>query len=156
MIKIIETKNYSLLANLNEEIQTLHHSIQPKIFKRYNLETISNYFKTILSDEHVTAFIAKEDEKPVGYVLLFVTNFADNPFQYSRRFVLIDQILVLKNYQEKGIGKLLLEATYSFAKKNKIDTVELNHWTLNESARRFFNKNKFEYYNEKMWIAIGE
>ncbi len=154
MIKIIETKNYSLLANLNEEIQTLHHTLQPKIFKPYNLESITNYFKSTFSNEHVTAYVAQENEKAVGYVLLFVTNFADNPFQYSRRFVLIDQILVLKNYQEKGIGKLLLEATYSFAKKNKIDTVELNHWTLNESARKFFNKNKFEYYNEKMWKAI--
>ncbi len=154
MIKIFETNDSNLLANLNEEIQTLHHTIQPKIFKPYNPESITNYFKTIFSEEHVTAFIAQEDEKAVGYALLFVTNFADNPFQYSRRFVLIDQILVLKNYQEKGIGKLLLEATYSFAKKNKIDTVELNHWTLNESARRFFNKNKFEYYNEKMWKTI--
>ncbi len=154
MIKIFETNDSNLLANLNEEIQTLHHTIQPKIFKPYNPESITTYFKTIFSEENVTAFIAKEDEKAVGYALLFVTNFADNPFQYSRRFVLIDQILVLKNYQEKGIGKLLLEATYSFAKKNKIDTVELNHWTLNESARRFFNKNKFEYYNEKMWKTI--
>jgi GNAT superfamily N-acetyltransferase len=61
---------------------------------------------------------------------------------------------VLKNYQGKGVGKLLLESTFSFAKENNIDCVELNHWTRNDSARIFFSKNKFEYYNEKMWRAI--
>lgn len=154
MIKIVETKDYGLLAKLNEEIQTFHHKIQPKIFKPYNKEAIINFFKTTLNNENAVAYIAKENETTLGYVLLFKINFADNPFQYSRSFVLLDHILVLKNYQGKGVGKLLLETTFSFAKENNIDFVELNHWTQNDSARKFFSNNKFEYYNEKMWRAI--
>lgn len=154
MIKVLETKDYSLLANLNEEIQTLHHNIQPNIFKPYDKEPIINFFKTTLNAENVVAYVAKENETTLGYVLLFIVNFADNPFQYSRTFVLLDQILVLKNYRGKGVGKILLETTFSFAKENNIDFVELNHWTQNDSARKFFVKNKFEYYNEKMWRAI--
>lgn len=154
MIRIFETKDYSLLANLNEEIQTFHHNIQPNIFKPYDKEPIRNFFKTTLNAENVVAYIAKENETTLGYVLLFIINVADNPFQYSRTFILLDQILVLKNYQGKGVGKLLLETTFSFAKEKNIDFVELNHWTQNDSARNFFAKNKFEYYNEKMWRAI--
>jgi len=154
MIKVVETKDYSILAKLNEEIQTFHHSLQPKIFKPYDKEAILDYFKTTLNNENVFAYLAKDNETPIGYVLLFLINIAENPFQYSKSFILLDQILVVKNYKGKGVGKLLLDTAFSVARDYQINSVELNHWTLNESARKFFNKNKFEYYNEKMWRAI--
>lgn len=154
MIKIVETKDCDLLATLNEEIQTLHHKIQPKIFKPYDKETITSFFKITLNNDNAVAFVAEENETALGYVLLFKINFPDNPFQYARSFILIDQILVLKNHQGKGIGKQLLDTTFSFAKEHNFNLVELNHWTQNDSARKFFIKNKFEYYNEKMWRAV--
>lgn len=154
MIEIVKTDDFSVLAELNEEIQTFHHKIHPKIFKPYNKETILNFFKTTVNSENAAAYLAKENGTTVGYVLLFNMNSADNPFQFAKRYVLLDQILVLKNHQGKGIGKLLLEAVFSFAKANNVNLVELNHWTQNDSARKFFNKNKFEYYNEKMWRVI--
>jgi len=154
VIKIVQTNDYGLLTKLNEEIQTLHHNIHPQIFKPYNKEAINNFFKTTLNNENVIAFIAQENETTLGYALLFKIYFADNPFQYARSFILLDQILVLNQYRGKGVGKLLLDATFSFAKENNIYFVELNHWTMNDSARKFFSKNKFEYYNEKMWISI--
>ncbi len=154
MIKIFTTKDYHLLTKLNEEIQTFHHSIQPNIFKPYNNEEVTNFFKTTLNSENSIAYIAEFNEEAIGYILLFKMNFLENPFQYSRRFILIDQILVLNNFQGRGVGKLLLEAALTFAKENNFESIELNHWTTNESARIFFNKNKFEYFNETMWRVI--
>jgi len=154
MIEILETKDYNLLAEMNEEIQLYHHQMQPNIFKPYNREAVRSFFRTTLTNENAVALIAKENETVLGYVLLFKIKFADNPFQYSRNYILIDQILVLKKYQLKGIGKQLLEATYTFAKSNYIENIELNHWTKNTIARNFFMKSGFEYYNEKMWKVI--
>lgn len=150
MIEILETKDYHMLAELNEEIQTFHHKTYPSIFKPYNKEAVTLFFKNSLDDKNVVAYVAKENGKALGYVLLFIVNFAENPFQYSRNYILLDQILVLKNHQSKGIGKQLLDATFSFAKSNKITRIELNHWTANDVARKFFSKSGFEYYNEKM------
>lgn len=154
MITIERTDDHVTLAELNEEIQTFHHSIQPGIFKPYNREAVLNFFKTTLSSEKAIAFVAKENETTIGYVLLLTINFAENPFQYARQYILLDQILVLKNHQGKGAGKLLLDAVVSFAKEQHMETIELNHWSQNESARNFFGKNKFEYFNEKMWRAV--
>jgi excinuclease UvrABC helicase subunit UvrB len=36
MIKIVATKDCSLLAQLYEEIQTYYHTTQPKVFVSYN------------------------------------------------------------------------------------------------------------------------
>ena len=47
---------------------------------------------------------------------MFVNSFVENPFQYKREFIILDQILVLENARSKGIGKLLLDEVFSFAK----------------------------------------
>jgi hypothetical protein len=36
MIKVLETKDYNLIAEMNEEVQLLHHKLYPEIFKPYN------------------------------------------------------------------------------------------------------------------------
>ena len=155
MIEIHKTKDYHLLAGLNKEVQTFHHQIFPSIFKPYNQEAITCFFKDAVESEDTVAYLAMENGTAIGYALLFVTNFSENPFQYSRKSILLDQILVLTNHRSKGVGRQLLEAAFSFARSTNIDRVELNHWTQNASARKFFNENGFEYYNEKMWKTIA-
>lgn len=154
MITLSETKDHLLLAELNEEVQNFHYNIHPNIFKPYNREAVGKYFETVIKNENAVAFIAKENDAILGYVLVYKIEFPENPFQYARSYVLIDQILVLKQHQGKGIGGMFLSAVYDFAQKNSVNQIELNHWTLNDSARNFFNKNKFTYYNEKMWKLI--
>lgn len=154
MIEIKETKDPVLLTTLNEEIQTYHHTIHPNIFKPYDKEAILSFFNTTLMSENTAAYIAMENNIAIGYVLLFKIDSKDNPFQYFRSYVLLDQILVVKDHQGKGVGKLLLDAVYAYAGKNSIRHIELNHWSQNESARIFLSKNHFKYYNEKMWIEL--
>ena len=154
MIKVLETKDYNLIAEMNEEVQLLHHKLYPEIFKPYNNSEVAKFFKDILTKETVKAFVAIENEKMLGYVLMFVNSFMENPFQSKREFILLDQILVLENARSKGIGKLLLDEVFTFAKSLNINVVELNHWTLNESARLFFNKNGFKYQKEIMSITL--
>ena len=55
MIEIKETKDPILLATLNEEIQTYHHTIHPNIFKPYDKEAILSFFVTTLNSENTAA-----------------------------------------------------------------------------------------------------
>lgn len=154
MVEIRSCTDYRLLAEMNEEIQTLHHTSYPGIFKPYDKEAILEFFKNTLTKEGVVAYIAVDQGAIIGYVLLFKMHIADNPFQYARTSVLLDQILVSKNHQAKGVGRLLMAAVFAFAKSNEIERIELNHWTQNASARTFFHACGFEYYNEKMWHIV--
>jgi GNAT superfamily N-acetyltransferase len=150
MVKIIETQDHELISALNEEIQTLHHNLYPEVFKPYNKNNVDAFFKSVVNNEHAVVYLALDNETPVGYALLLRMQASDNPFQYSRNYLLLDQLLVLKDHHYKGIGTLLLETAVEYAQNVGIKTIELNHWTNNESARRFFNKHHFEYFNEKM------
>jgi GNAT superfamily N-acetyltransferase len=154
MIEIHETFDAKLLADLNEEIQTFHHLAYPEIFKPYNRETIRGFFKSALEHENAHVFVARQAEVVLGYVLIFMVDFKENPFQYSRRYILLDQVAVIEKYRGRGVGSTLLNKVFEFAKSISINEIELNHWTSNGSARKFFKKNGFEYFNEKMRLKL--
>lgn len=153
-IKISETKDYELLAALNKEVQELHHSLYPNIFKPYNQEDVTSFFKEILKQSTTKAFTAYVGKEAAGYILLFLKEVPENPFQYSQRFILIDQIGVKNEYRKKGIGKLLLNKAFETAEEKQFKIIRLNHWTMNNDARSFFNKHGFNYFNENMHKSI--
>ena len=154
MPKILQTNNTALLSLLNKEIQEYHHSIQPNIFKPYHPEDIKLFFDMTLQHPMNAAFVVMDKDEAVGYILLNIIETKENPFQFARRYLLIDQILVLKSHRKKGIGNLLVNHAIEFAKIHHIPTIELNHWSMNQTARGFFKKLNFEYYNEKMWLYL--
>jgi GNAT superfamily N-acetyltransferase len=151
MFEIHECLDSGLLSRLNVEIQNLHHTLNPTVFKPYNAIEIEIFYKVNLAKENCKAYVAFENNVAVGYVLLFAHNIDENPFQFAKKFVLIDQILVLQNHRKKGVGKLLLVKSYAYAKSLNINLIELNHWTTNNTARHFFNEEGFTYFNEKMF-----
>jgi len=75
-----------------------------------------------------TKFIAKQNTKIVGALLLLKTR---------PKTMEIMNISVYEEYQNKGIGKQLINEAIEFAKENKIKTLEIGtgnpgliHWKL--------------------------
>jgi GNAT superfamily N-acetyltransferase len=155
MLDIHETFDADLLTDLNEEIQTFHHHAYPEIFKPFDKVPIRSFFKSILERGDAHVFVAQETNIVLGYALLFIVEFGENPFQYSRKYILLDQILVMEKYRARGAGTSLLHWVYDFAKSLNINEIELNHWTRNVEARKFFKMNGFEYFNERMWKKLN-
>lgn len=150
MIEISESRDYNLLAALNEEIQTIHHRMHPDIFKPYNKTTINSFFKATVEKDNTTVFVAKETGTALGYALVFSIDSAENAFQYPRKYILLDQLLVLEKHRAKGIGKLLMDAVFAFAESQHIASVEVHHWTNNKTASHFFLKYGFKNYQETL------
>lgn len=150
MITVAETKDHRLLAGMSEEIQTLHHTMYPAIFKPFSHAEIAGFFEQTLKKPETMAFMAYADEAPVGYALIFIQESAENPFKYASRSIHLDQLLVSQATRKLGVAQLLMDKVYEVARERNIDVIDLNHWTDNAPARRFFAKNGFSYYQEKM------
>jgi ribosomal protein S18 acetylase RimI-like enzyme len=66
----------------------------------------------------------------------------------------LHKLYVLPNQQQKGIGKLLLEAIYNEIRKNGVGSIELNVNRYN-NALAFYQKLGYEILKEED-IDIGE
>lgn len=149
-IKIEHTKNYHELAKLNKTVQIWHHDNYPDEFKPFDINEIEKAFEKMIQDESVFSFIARYQDKSIGYLLGYVKIRPNSAFQFEKAVLYIDQIAVIQEYQKHGVGQLLMEEVYRFAKVKEVDEIQLDFWPGNELAERFFSKNGFNYFNHRM------
>lgn len=148
--KIERTKNHDVISKLNESVQTLHHKLYPDDFKKFDLSSVTLFFKEILASDDSYAFLAKVDSVPVGYILCMIRTRKENKFQYEKKALYIDQISINSEYRKQGIGRKLMNEAFELAKKLKIKEIQLDYWVKNEESNKFLEHLGFEYYNLKM------
>ena len=54
----------------------------------------------------------------------------------------------------KGYGKLLMQEVKQIAKQKGISRIELNVWTFNEDAVKFYEKLGFETYRKHLRLDV--
>ncbi len=153
-IEIKETKNATLLAELNEGIQSLHMRMYPNVFKPYNKEAIEKAFENMLKLDHCIAYLAFNGEEVLGYMLCFIDHRAESPFTYERYDLYIDQVFVREEFRGKGISKALFEHAKAFAENMKMSRLHIDHWNYNEEAGNIFEKMGFETYRIQKELRI--
>lgn len=149
-IKIKQTRDYNELAELNKNVQTWHHDNYPDEFKPFDINEVEKAFKKLIQDENVFAFIASYQDKSIDYLLGYVKTRPDSAFQYEKTILHIDQVAVIQSYQKHGVGQLLMEEAYKLAKIKQVKEIQLDFWTGNDLAERFFSRQGFNYFNHKM------
>lgn len=150
MIRIEKTDDFKILAELNKGIQKQHAEKYPHIFKDYNTKDVQAAFFEMLSKNNISAYIARKNDTPIAYLILIVEQEVENAFKHARSFLYIDQIFVLKEFRNKGVGSMLMNTAFALAKEGKLYSIELDHWSDNKSVNEFFRKFDFNNLKERM------
>jgi ribosomal protein S18 acetylase RimI-like enzyme len=150
MITVSQTKDHELIASLAEGVQNLHYQMHPDIFKPYDKAAVTKAVQQFLDDPACRAYVATKGAVPVGYAIFIVKEVKENAFHYNISTIYIDQVAVLKEYQNSGAGKLLLDEAEKLANTLSIKKLELDHWTANTIAARYFRKNGYTLYKERL------
>lgn len=83
------------------------------------------------------AYIAKLDDKPVGYIVYF--------FTYSTFLALpnlfLEDIFVLQEYRRRGVGKALFNFVKEAAEREGCGRIEFNVLKWNTTAQAFYEAN---------------
>lgn len=102
-----------------------HQEGRPEIFLDLSDEQLKEDLLNNL--EKFETIVALEDSKVVGYL----------SYEFKERHVKkmhIDQLVVLKDYRGKGLGRMLLDEARKIAIENNCDRIELDCWTFNQDA----------------------
>ncbi|OHD16098.1 MAG: hypothetical protein A2086_06355 [Spirochaetes bacterium GWD1_27_9] len=150
---IKKEKNIEIIAQLQNEIQNLHNKCYPDLFKPYDYNLIYDLYKNIINCETIHCFIAYDLSTPVGFAIIAEQIIKDHPLFYDHKEIFIDTIVVLNEYQSKGIGKKLMEEIKTLSCELKYNKITLNVWNKNYNAIEFYKKmgfkelfNNFELY----------
>lgn len=67
--------------------------------------------------------------------------------QFAKRSVELERIYVLKDFQNQGIGKHILQKAIEIAKACKASFIWLGVWQENKNAVRFYELHGFKIFN---------
>lgn len=90
----------------------------------------------LTGSNYKTAYVAvNENNRIMGLLVI-----SDKPY---REYVKISTLLVLKDFQDKGIGRLLLEKAMEYLKDSKKDRMIVTVSETVPNSLAFFLRNKF-------------
>jgi len=98
-----------------------------------------------LNDNLSYNIVAVEEDKVVGLLISEMSI----KMHRAKKCSFIDDLIVNKDYRNKGIGKLLLENAIKYAKDNDCEVIELTSILSNEKAHRFYENNGFKKHSYK-------
>lgn len=137
-IDIRFSRDAALISRMNQPVQELHFKLYPEYFKAFSLEETTAFMAKQLEAENWHCIISSVDGKDIGYALFFVRDYPENPFRKPYKGIHIDQISILPEFKNMGIGRAMMDKIEAFAKKEQATQIELTHWELNEDAKGFY------------------
>ena len=81
---------------------------------------------------------AETNGRAVGLCALQWRASSPLPLLQRRTYAFIDDLCVDEAFRRRGIGRLLMSAATLYARGRGLKSVELNVWSFNESAIRFY------------------
>jgi diamine N-acetyltransferase len=150
-----ESRDAPLLSALCADVQHLHASHHPEVFKMPSAPDFAEtFFRDQLQDPLVHIFIAEQDGLAIGYIFCKLTERPENAFRHENRFVHIDQISVAPDKQGHGAGAALMARACALAKELGVKRIQLDTWDFNLKAHGFFEYEGFTKFMYHYWLTL--
>ncbi len=143
-IEIPKIEDLITVDKIAVQVHECHVKWRPDIFEHTDSIFSKEEFCNIIKNKEM--FVAKIEEKIVGYVLLSSKEGKKNGYRY-RKELDIDAIGVDEDYRNKGIGTRLVDYVKKYAKDNSYTDLRLTVNEENENAIHLYEKMGFKVKN---------
>lgn len=147
-MKIYQTKDYEVIASLNEDVQNLHANLYPKYFKKINFDEVKDFFMKIIDKPEFIFLLIEDNEINHGYAWIEIRDNPENAFKRAYKLLFVHQISISESSRNTGFGSMLMEEIYGIARSNEVKRIELDYWCDNHIAKNFYQKQGFTIYRE--------
>ena len=139
-IRYAELQDYPQVENIMQQVQDMHVTWRPDIYKRGNVVLPPEVFdKAVQSREFI---VAEADGQIVG-LLFFMIRHIENSNQVTRDILFIDSMAVAEGYRGQGVGHSLFEFAKQIREQRNLDGIELVVNAQNLEAKAMYEKYGF-------------
>lgn len=144
-------EDYNNLFELFDEIDTLHRDNLPHIFQQASGPVREqDYYSGLIDDKNVGLFVAEIGGKLVGFSHAIVKDTPAIPILVPRRYAIVDSIVVQAGFQNRGIGRKLMDKMQVWAIAKGATSIELNVYEFNEAAISFYKNLGYQTISRRM------
>jgi ribosomal protein S18 acetylase RimI-like enzyme len=134
------------------EIQGLEHGYQPQFWRDPSEVSADEVVSALLKTSEKPGgklYVAEEDNSVVGYLGLSNSDIEDEPGFIAKKICHVNELVVLRSYQGRGIAKALMAEAEKYAKSTDCMYVSLSV-TSGNSAVDFYRKHGYEVSSQNM------
>ncbi|MCI8443511.1 MAG: GNAT family N-acetyltransferase [Provencibacterium sp.] len=140
-IRAANRKDVEQLRHLYFELETDGVKYQPEHFIIGHRS--DDFFNAIFESDHQDILVADVDETIVGFSHVMILKQKNISCLKPQTAVYIQDIAVLENERNKGIGTLLIKASKEYGKKRGADFIRTQVFPQNMDGIRFYERNGF-------------
>lgn len=133
-----EERHIPGMIELLKQVGQVHHLGRPDLFRAGAQKYNERDLQKLLQDESRPIFIAEADGKVLGYGFCILKVIKNDPVLADNTTLYIDDLCVDEHCRGKHIGKEIYHHIVNYAKTIGCDSITLNVWAFNESAKRFY------------------
>ena len=108
--------------------------------KESNIEACKNYIYERLINNEAQIFYIENEKECMGITQLYTTF---DSLELSKKIILYD-LYVRSEYRNKGIGRMLMNASKSFAEKKVVTSIELSTSINNKNAQSLYESLDYQ------------
>lgn len=139
-IRRANVEDISQIDRLLYQVNKIHSDARPDLFKAGAKKYSDEELRSILTEDNTPVFAAVDDN---GELLGYAFCIFESPHSGAMcnvKTLYIDDLCVDETCRGQHVGSMLYEYVLDFAKRSGCYNVTLNVWSLNESARKFYEK----------------
>ena len=154
VIRKAQPQDIDGLIRLLRQILDLHYKNRPDIFVADSQKYAREEIEDILKDENRPIFVAADNNNHIlGYC--FCKLHRPNHSVLRKQLTLyIDDFCVEEALRGQGVGKKLFDAVLIYAREQGAYNIDLNVWSFNETAIKFYENLGFSTRRQTMELIL--
>ncbi|OTW89177.1 GNAT family N-acetyltransferase [Bacillus thuringiensis serovar cameroun] len=155
-VRLATSKDFGDISNINKQVQQLHIEGRPDIYAKTSVSLDRNVYETWLNDTTIEIFVVEDNNKEIlAYIILDIKEPSENPKLVERKVLFIRNIGVSEICRGTGIGEILIQKAFEYAKDIQATSIELNVLEFNKKAIRFYEKLGFKTQSQQMEFVLS-
>ena len=139
-IRYAEENDYPHVEKIMQQVQDMHVTWRPDIYKRGDTVLPYEVFKEAIYDK---SFLVAEIDSQIVGLLFFMIRHIENNVQVTRDVLFIDSMAVAEGYRGQGVGHSLFAFVKEIKQQRCLDGIELQVNAKNHDARAMYEKYGF-------------
>ncbi len=132
-------KDIPRILELLIQVDMVHHTGRPDIFKGPATKYSAEELKAIVKDDKTPVFVCVDNNDSVlGHAFCIYKQVIGDSVLTDIKTLYIDDICVDEACRGKSVGKTLYNYVINYAKEQGFYNVTLNVWTCNNGALKFY------------------
>ena len=130
--------------------ELMHHvGLMPDRFRVPAHILPDDWLEGQLDDDTHRLFLAEQHGTVVGQILIRIEE-SKSDLLIPRKYVYINEIVVLRAYRGQGVGQAMMQYVEGWAAALGITELELNVWECNKGAIRFYERLGYGTLSRRM------